>query len=221
MANVTQAPPKGPQGPQGSSTGPSGQGGQAPTGTAAAGPGVEGLPAPVKRIGKFRVTSSDHVDDQLAWLPRSKVLEWAAKAGIENAASLSDDGRGGLSPLRQAVRATRVAERRWKTGAIVASPRPLSSRWPEKFFRVGDDIPESPGESTLKAAEPDVEESYTEQGAQQAWEAEHNTDGLHLMDPRQLRELAYQEGIDLGNAGDKASILATIRRARKAAAEDR
>lgn len=163
-----------------------------------------------RRIGKYRLLSGDHVDDQLTWLPRAKVLEFAAKAGIADADKLPDP------ELRKLVRASRVAERRWKAGSIVASPRPLSSRWPEKFARVGDDLPESRGEPTLKAPEPEVEESYTEFGAQQAWEMEHNTDSLHLMDPRQLRELAYQEGIDLGNASDKAAILATIRRARKA-----
>lgn len=196
----------------------------APAGGAAApnpAQGPEQRPAspPRVRVGKFRLLAGDAVEDQLNWLPEDRVRQYAVEAGIPDAATLRDNGFA-LGSLRAAVRASRAAERRWKAGQVIASPKQLASRWPEKYARVGDDVPESPGEPTLRRQSEDVEESYTEAAVQQQIE-EQVQDDLHRLNLGQLRELAYQEGIDLGQADGKAAVLAVIRRTRRAVAEDR
>lgn len=218
-ASAGQAPAKGPQG----GTGP-----QGPLGMAAQGPAgqeslsvQQGQPAPApKRVSKFRLVEGDHVDDQLNWLPRTRVQEYAAKGGVDP--NLSDSAPPGqLSPLRAAVRASKAAERRWRAGSIVACSRPLSTRWPEKFVRVGDEVPETPGTHTLKQPETDVDEPWTESSAQQRWEEGQVRDGLGDLTTNQLRDLAYNEGIELGAANDKPGMLAVIRRVRRSVAGDR
>lgn len=198
-------PPKAPAGPAG----------QAPQ---------EQRPAPTSppkvRVGKFRVLAGDHVEDQLQWLPESRVRAFAEEAQVPDAGTLPDRGFA-TGSLRAAVRASRVAERRWRPGQVVASPKQMASRWPEKYARVGDEVPESPGTPTLRRHDEEIEETYTEAAQQQLIEQEQFSDDLHRLDVGRLRELAYQEGIDLGQADSKASILAVIRRNRKAIAEDR
>lgn len=185
-------------------------------------PAVAGTPtspevreAPKRRMGKFRLLAGDYITDKLDWMPRDQMLAYAKQAQIPEPEKMTD------AVLKAEVRKSRVAEKRWGPGQVVASPKPLASRWPEKFQRIGDDVPESQGKPTLRVAEPELEESYTEVGAQETWEAEHANDDLARLGLTQLRELAYEEGIDLGTAQSRPAILSTIRRARAAIAQDR